>query len=104
MLQLIKSTNIDGIFWKNLTLGVVKVLWTVLETSGNLQIKSMRYDLKFLMLGGSSAGPKGALGLTVAKKRNSSNADKAIRWCQSIGHHKRMKKYENTYDKTSPIP
>ena len=46
-----------------------------------------------------------------AKRGTGSNGHKKIKffqfriqWYQSIGHHKRSKKYKNTYGKTSPLP
>ena len=42
---------------------------------GTLEIKSFRNHLKYSILGGFSAGLKGALGPTVTKKWNSSSAE-----------------------------
>ena len=46
-----------------------------LETLGTLEIKLIRYHLKLSILGGFRAESKGALGPTVTKKINHSNAD-----------------------------
>ena len=74
----------QGMFWKNLTLGAVKVFLTVLEIlllnfkslkTLSLEIKSFRYHLKFSILGGFSAGPKGTLDPMATKNLNSFNAE-----------------------------
>ena len=66
---------------KNLTLGLVKVYQTVLETLEALKIKSVSYHLKLSIWFGFTTGPEKALGAAIMRKWNSPNTEiNGINW------------------------